>query len=162
MCIGERAPRIRAARLASLGRQGLISLFLLFSLSALPSFGAERDLALPRVPPQHLAEAKALKNPFKPTPENIEKGRAIFEEKGTCFACHGKEGRGDGLAAAGLDPSPRNFTNAAFHPLRTDGELFWVLTHGSPGTAMMPMVGSVINESEAWLVILFERSLSGK
>ncbi|HET6370068.1 MAG TPA: cytochrome c [Nitrospiria bacterium] len=143
-------------------RAGLLLLFFYLVGGGIPSFGAERDLTIPRVPPEHLAEAKALKNPFKPTPQNLLKGKDIFEGKGTCFTCHGKEGRGDGLAAAGLDPSPRNFTNPAFHPLRTDGELFWVIKHGSPGTAMMPMVGSVIDEEEAWLVLLYERSLSLK
>ena len=46
--------------------------------------------------------------------------------------------------------------------MRTDGELFWVIKEGIPGTAMMPMVGSVITEEEAWLVLLYERSLGQK
>jgi len=162
MRIKDRALHARAIRLILLGAAGLFSFLALIGCWGVSSLAAERDLTLPRVPPEHIAEAKALKNPFKPTHENIRRGKAIFEEKGTCFACHGKEGRGDGLAAAGLDPSPRNFTNPAFHGLRTDGELFWVIQHGSPGTAMMPMVGSVIDENEAWLVLLYERSLSGK
>ena len=106
-----------------------------------------------------LEKAQHLKNPFKATAENIAKGEALFHNKGTCFTCHGKRGDGKGLAAPGLDPSPRNFTNAAFHAMRTDGELFWVIREGIPGTAMMPMVGSVITEEEAWLVLLYERSL---
>jgi hypothetical protein len=36
----------------------------------------------------------------------------------------------------------------------------WVLKNGSPGTAMVPLVGSVINEDEAWMIILYERSLA--
>lgn len=126
------------------------------------AFSAEEELAKPRVPTDRLKEAQSLKSPFKPTPENVSKGKALFEGKGTCFTCHGKEGTGEGLAAAGLDPPPRNFTNAAFHAMRTDGELFWVIKHGSPGTAMMPMVGSVITDEEAWLVLLYERSLGRK
>ncbi|MFQ5950011.1 MAG: c-type cytochrome [Nitrospiria bacterium] len=126
------------------------------------SFAAEEDLAKRRVPAGRLEEIQGLKNPFKATPENIAKGKELFLGRGTCFTCHGKGGRGDGLAAAGLDPSPRNFTNAAFHALRSDGELFWVIREGIPGTAMMPMVGSVITEEEAWLVLLFERSLGRK
>jgi len=123
------------------------------------SFAAEADLSKPRVPPNKLSEIQSKKNPFPLTPENIEKGKALYQGRGTCFTCHGKEGRGDGLAAPGLDPSPRNFTNSSFHAMRTDGELFWVIRDGIPGTAMMPMVGSVITEEEAWLVLLYERSL---
>lgn len=136
----------------------LLLIALLFQIE--DAWGAERDLSLPRVPSNRLDEAKALKNPYPSSPENVEKGKAIFEGKGTCYVCHGKTGNGDGLAAVGFDPSPRNFTNPAFQAMRTDGELFWVIRNGSPGTAMMPMVGSVIDEQEAWLVLLYERSLS--
>jgi mono/diheme cytochrome c family protein len=135
----------------------LVSVFTFASV-----YATEADLSKPRVSIERLKEIQALKNPFKPDPENITKGKTLFQGKATCFTCHGKEGRGDGLAAAGLDPSPRNFTNAAFHAMRTDGELFWVIKEGIPGTAMMPMVGSVITEEEAWLVLLYERSLGQK
>jgi len=128
---------------------------LIFSLA----YAAEADLSKSRVPSSKIEKARALKNPFEASTENISKGKDLFLNKGTCFTCHGKEGNGNGLAAPGLDPSPRNFTNAAFHPLRSDGELFWVIRDGIPGTAMMPMVGSVITEEEAWLVLLYERSL---
>jgi mono/diheme cytochrome c family protein len=162
MSVRGRAQHAGALRLILLGAAGLFSFLALMGPWGVSSLAAERDLSIPQVPPEHLAEAKALKNPFKPTPENIRKGKAIFEDKGNCFACHGMEGRGDGPAAEGMDPSPRNFTNPAFHGLRTDGEMYWVIKNGSPGTAMTPMVGTVIDENEAWLVILYERSLSRK
>jgi mono/diheme cytochrome c family protein len=38
----------------------------------------------------------------------------------------------------------------------------YILKNGSPGTAMMPMVGSVITEEEGWLVLLYVRSLGKK
>jgi len=122
----------------------------------------ERDPLQPRVPADKIPLAKKEKNPFPVTSENIAKGKAVFEGKGTCFTCHGMEGKGDGPAAVGFDPSPRNFTNLAFQAVKTDGELMYVLKNGSPGTAMMPMVGSVINEEEGWLVLLYIRSLGKK
>lgn len=121
---------------------------------------AERDPLAPRVPADQLEAAKGLKNPFPATPENIAKGDGLFHGKGTCFVCHGAKGLGDGPAAVGLDPSPRNFTSAAFHRAKTDGELWWVIKNGSAGTAMVPLVGSVIDEEEAWLILLYERSLA--
>ncbi|MEW6684356.1 MAG: c-type cytochrome [Nitrospirota bacterium] len=121
---------------------------------------AERDPLQARVPKQEMEAAKAMTNPFPATPENIAKGDGLYHGKGTCFVCHGQTGVGDGSAAVGLDPSPRNFTNAAFHRARTDGELMWVLKNGSAGTAMVPLVGSVIDEEEAWLILLYERSLA--
>jgi mono/diheme cytochrome c family protein len=44
-----------------------------------------------------------------PTPELVEKGKTIFQT--TCVACHGTEGKGDGIAGATLNPKPRNFTS---------------------------------------------------
>ena len=140
----------------------LISLILLVSLLPEISFAAERDPLLPRVPKDLLPKVKEMKSPVLVTPENIAKGKVIFEGKGTCYVCHGKEGKGDGTAASGLEPSPRNFTNAPFHAARTDGELYWVIKNGSPGTAMIPMVGSTIDEEEAWYVLMYERSFNKK
>ena len=112
------------------------------------------------MPSDQRPAARALNNPFPATPANLAAGKAIFETKGSCIVCHGSKGQGDGLAAVGLDPSPRNFTNPAFHAARSDGELMWVLKNGSAGTAMVPFVGAAITEEEGWLVLLYERSLA--
>lgn len=39
---------------------------------------------------------------------SVRAGRDIYQA--ACWACHGREGRGDGPAAAGRDPAPRDFT----------------------------------------------------
>lgn len=122
----------------------------------------ERNPIESRVPPSELASAKALKNPIPMTAENIAKGRLIYETKGQCIYCHGEGGKGDGLAGKVLNPSPRDFTNPSFHGNRTDGEMFWVIKNGSKDSGMMPMIGSIITESEAWHVILYERSFEGR
>ncbi|MFZ5862652.1 MAG: c-type cytochrome [Nitrospirota bacterium] len=129
---------------------------------ALPTsvIAAERDPIQPRVPKDQMEAAKAVTNPVPMTPENVAVGEGLYRGKGTCFVCHGEKGLGDGPAAVGFDPSPRNFTNGAFHQARTDGELMWVLKNGSPGTAMVPLVGSVITEEEGWKILLYERSLA--
>src|SRR5574341_905303 len=93
----------------------------LMFVAATVAMAEERDPLPARVPKDQIAEAKALKNPVAVTPENIAKGKALFEGKGTCFNCHGKEGKGDGPAGQILNPSPRNFTNCNFHKKRKDG-----------------------------------------
>ncbi|HUJ79115.1 MAG TPA: c-type cytochrome [Nitrospiria bacterium] len=123
---------------------------------------AEKDPLVPRVPPDQIAEAKKTKNPFQGNAGALAEGKAIFEGKGTCFTCHGMEGKGNGPASTGLDPSPRNFTNPAFDKAKTPGEMMWVLKNGSAGTAMIPVVGAVITEEEGWKAILYERSLGGE
>ena len=129
---------------------------------AVLAYAGERNPVESRVPLSELAGAKALKNPIPMTAENIAKGRLIYVTKGQCIHCHGEGGKGDGLAGKVLNPSPRDFTNPDFHGHRTDGELFWVIKNGSKDSGMMPMIGSIITESEAWYVILYERSFEGR
>ena len=126
----------------------------------------EFDIRIPRVPAGELADAKALKPPFQPTPDILAEGKAIFLGRGTCFQCHGNEGRGDGGAAKVLPIQPRNFTNPKFNKVRTPGEMMWVLKNGSlgqsgkvPGTGMLPIVGQFLSEEDGWKVLLYERSL---
>lgn len=127
-------------------------------VSATASVAEEKDPLKPRVPADQMAEAKQMKNPVESTPESIAKGKALFEGKGTCVNCHGKEGKGDGPAGAILNPSPRNFTNCKFHKKRKDGELFWVIKNGSQGTGMVSLVPAAITEEEAWMIINYERT----
>jgi hypothetical protein len=130
----------------------------LMMLSVSVAGAEERDPLKPRVPADQMADAKAMKNPVAANPESIAKGKALFEGKGTCFNCHGKEGNGQGPAGAILNPSPRDFTNCKFHKKRKDGELFWVIKNGSAGTGMVSLIPAAITEEEAWTIINYERS----
>lgn len=128
--------------------------------------GGEFDITLSRVPISDRPAAKALKPPFEATPEILAEGKAIFLGRGTCFQCHGSEGKGDGGAAKVLPIKPRDFTNPKFNKVRTVGEMMWVLKNGStgqtgqvPGTGMLPVVGQFLSEEDGWKVLLYERSL---
>ena len=130
--------------------------------------GGEFDIRIPRVPAAELATATMHKPPFAATQEVLAEGKAIFLGRGTCFQCHGLEGKGDGGAAKVLPIQPRNFTNPTFKKLRTPGEMMWVLKNGSlgqsgkvPGTGMLPIVGQFLSEEDGWKVLLYERSLGG-
>lgn len=138
-----------------LGFSAAVYVLLLIGPDQPMSSPGERDITIPRAP----AEAKRLTNPFPATDAVILEGERIYQTKGTCFTCHGTTGRGDGPAGLELNPRPRNFTNAAFQDLRTDGELFWVIRNGSPGTRMFSYSPSVITEEEAWKVIHYIRTL---
>jgi len=115
----------------------------------------------PRVPADKLAEARALTSPLPDSQEIVERGRRLYNSKGTCFNCHGEDGGGNGPAAAVLNPSPRNFQHHGFWRHRTEGEIFWVIKHGSPGTAMIGF-GQALSDEEIWAIIQYERSLAGK
>ena len=129
-------------------------------LIALPLTSAKafhQDIYQSRVPESLLEELQDMDNPFFPTPENIEEGRKIYFGQGLCVKCHGKKGKG--IKAPGHPP--RDFTNAKWQEVRTDGEMMWMLKNGSPGTSMPVRVGKVISESEGWKVILFIRTFVG-
>ncbi len=75
-------------------------------------------------------------------------GKAVYDEKGACASCHGATGKGDGAAAAALNPKPRDISAGDF-TLDTDGDgqtgsdtdLFNVIKHGAEkygGAATMP------------------------
>lgn len=122
--------------------------------------GAQQHMMQPRVPADKLAEARALTSPLPDAPEVVEKGKALYNGKGTCFNCHGKEGGGDGPASVGLDPAPRNFQHHGFWRHRTEGEIFWVIKHGSVGTSMIGF-GDQLSDEEIWSIIQYERSFAG-
>lgn len=126
-------------------------------LTAIPSAAQERHRMMrPIVPPDQLETARALKSPLPDSLEIVEKGKAIYEGKGTCFNCHGLSGRGDGAGGASLDPSPRNFRHRGMWRHRTEGEIFWVIKNGSPGTGMIAF-GGMLTDEEIWTVMQYER-----
>ena len=125
---------------------------------SMPSFAADPSVLTPRVPADQIEEAKTWQNPFPGTLENIEMGKNIFHGKAFCVTCHGKDGKGLGNIPGLRGKLPRNFTDKAWQATRTDGELFWILKNGSPGTDMASFIPLVLTEEEAWHVLLYVRS----
>jgi mono/diheme cytochrome c family protein len=144
-------------------RKVMKMLLLMVALVSLSSFAwaAERQMMQSLVPADKLAEARALTSPLPSTPEIVEQGKALYNGKGTCFNCHGKDGGGNGPVAAQLDPSPRNFQHHGFWRHRTEGEIFWVIKNGSVGTSMVGFGGQLTDE-EIWSIIQYERSFAGE
>jgi heme/copper-type cytochrome/quinol oxidase subunit 3/mono/diheme cytochrome c family protein len=71
------------------------------------------------------------------------RGRATYQQY--CRPCHGDNGDGHGVSAAGLRPPPRDFTQAMFKfghveipQLPPDDELKHIIKRGLNGTAMHP------------------------
>ena len=125
--------------------------------------GASRPATQDRVPAAHSDKAKALHAPFGDTrtaaADIVAAGKAIYEGKGTCFLCHGMTGNGDGPAShMQATHPPRNFADCAFQKERDDGELFWVIKYGSPGTGMQALIPNILSEEEGWKVVAYLRT----
>lgn len=127
-------------------------------LSPSVSLAADAAVLKPRVPVEQIEEARSWKNPFEATAENIEIGKALFHGKAFCVTCHGRDGKGLGDIEGLRGKLPRNFTDKAWQAARADGEIFWILKNGSPGTDMASFVPLILTEEEAWHVLLYVRS----
>ena len=74
-----------------------------------------------------------------------------------CALCHGPGGHGDGPAAAGLNPKPRNHTDGSYMNGRTDDELLTVIRNGK---GAMPAWGKILSDAEIHAVLKHVRSLA--
>lgn len=66
------------------------------------------------------------------------KGQEIYTT--FCATCHGPTGLGDGVAAAALDPKPRDLSSAAILEGYTDEYLINVITNGGAAVGKSPMM----------------------
>lgn len=102
-----------------------------------------------------------LRNPLERNPENLKKGRLLYQVKAkpmACKHCHGITGDGKGPLATGINPSPRNFTCAKTINGVPDGQLFWVIKKGSPDTEMFSFKD--LKDKEIWQLIIYIRELA--
>jgi len=116
----------------------------------------------PRNTPKAPSEYYNRVNPLKPTVENILEGKGLFEEKAkplACKHCHGTNGDGKGIMASELTPAPRDFTCARTIDGVADGQLFWIIKNGSPGTGMHSFENE-LDDTQIWQLILYIRKLA--
>lgn len=131
----------------------------LFPMQALPQQApaeVPRDLAL------ELDQLKAdLAREAKE--EEARRGAKIYAR--ACAACHGREGAGDGPAAADLDPPPRDLqsgkirfrTTPSGAPARPE-DLERTIRRGLPGSSM-PAFGTLFSAQEISRLVAFIESL---
>ena len=65
-----------------------------------------------------------------------------------CASCHGDAGRGDGTAAAALDPKPTNFRDASRQARRNVYGLYGTISMGVEGTAMAAFTD--LDDAQRW------------
>ena len=118
--------------------------------------------AQPRFTQRAPDEYYNLTNPLKATKENLDYGENFFQrgiKPVPCARCHGTEGDGLGRMAHMFDPPPRNFSCINTIKGVSDGQLFWIIKFGSPGTSM-PDFGKKLTDHQIWQVILYLRDIS--
>ena len=57
--------------------------------------------------------------------------------------------------ASSFEPPPRNFTLSGWQKVRSDGELFYVITNGTESG--MPGFGDMLSDEEKWSLVNYIR-----
>ncbi len=96
--------------------------------------------------------AEVLSNPFLPTKENIELGKAKFFTY--CSPCHGYFADGDGRLR-GQFPNPPTLHSKRARDF-SDGMIYHIITNGQN---VMPSYASQITREERWAIVNYVRVL---
>jgi mono/diheme cytochrome c family protein len=102
------------------------------------------------------AAAESMKNPNAADDKSVAKGAKLFEIY--CTACHGAEGKGDGLVGAKLALRPYDLS-ADQTRQRSDGFIWGYLTFGG---AVMPTYANDLSPTERWHVVNYVRKVVQK
>jgi mono/diheme cytochrome c family protein len=99
-------------------------------------------------------------NPFHNDPEAATEGEALYQSN--CYSCHGEEARGNGPAAAALEPKPADLgtDQSEF----SDSYLLWRIAEGGmmrPFNSVMPSWKGILSEDQIWKIITYLRTLQG-
>lgn len=94
---------------------------------------------------------------------DLAKGKSTFTS--FCASCHGPTGKGDGPAAAGLNPKPRDLSDPKVAGKLTDKYLTDIISKGGAAlgkSGLMPPWGGSLKADDIKNVIAFINSLSKK
>jgi mono/diheme cytochrome c family protein len=100
--------------------------------------------------------AQNIKNPIEASLTVVKEGKVLYSSN--CAPCHGEKGKGDGPAAAALNPKPADHTSSSLLA-ETDGSLFWKI---SEGRTPMPQYKKMFTETQRWNLVNYIRTLSIK
>ena len=153
----------------TIGQQGVADViaYLQVTFKGIPDVaaaagGAEGSVCMQaRKTTQAPDEFLAKTNPLASSSGSISAGKVLFLKTAqpvACVMCHGEQGDGKGLMGAALMPPPRNFTCGAMMKDVPDGQLFWIIKNGSPGTGMMSFSG--LPDEQVWQLVHYIRSLA--
>jgi mono/diheme cytochrome c family protein len=131
-----------------------------FAAASLAQLPPPAECPQPRFTGKAPDEYYTRKNPL-PANADVRAAEGVFQEKGgklACATCHGAKGDGRGSMSGQFDPHPRNFRCAATVNGIPDGQLFWIIRYGSPGTAMPPHAN--LTDEQVWQLVLYLRRLA--
>lgn len=93
--------------------------------------------------------------------QTVAEGKSLYTSY--CAACHGDQGKGDGVAARSLPVKPADHTNGAVMNQFSDKFLTDIITKGGSAvnkSAFMPAWGSSLNNKQVSDIVAYLRSLA--
>jgi len=121
-----------------------------------PAVGTIARGFMPEYSEGNLTEESAgeiLINTIKINPENLERGKFIYETY--CGVCHGSQGLGDGpVTKRGVPPPPSILTPKVLN--MSDGQIYYIISNGRGNMASYK---SQVQRQDRWKVIHYLRSL---
>jgi mono/diheme cytochrome c family protein len=100
-------------------------------------------------------EAPAAEKTKKSPGGNAAAGKKLADTN--CASCHGNSGKGDGPAAAALNPKPADWTSAKVQG-ESEGSLFWKISNGRG--PMPPW--KHLSDKDRWDLVAYVKSLGKK
>ena len=96
-----------------------------------------------------------------PRPVAMSSGADLFAQN--CVACHGAHGDGDGPAAAGLTPKPRQLSSKAVMAKISDDTIFNTIRKGGQAMGKSPIMPAfaALDDAQVKSLIAHIRSLCG-
>ena len=88
-------------------------------------------------------------------------GKAKYDAN--CIGCHGATGKGDGAAAAALNPKPQDHTDGKVMNVLTDKYLFDIIKEGGKAVqkaAIMPAANKKLTDQDISDMVAYIRSLA--
>lgn len=73
-----------------------------------------------------------------PSAAAVSEAQQIFKSR--CVMCHGETGKGDGAAAAALNPKPRDLSSAEWQKSVTDEHIEKIIVGGGPAVGKSPLM----------------------
>jgi copper transport protein len=97
------------------------------------------------------------KSPLLPTPDVLEKGKAVYSSH--CQRCHGHDGKGDGPSG---DPqeATADLTDGFRVSINPDGVVFYKVWNGRGRFGLkMPAFKNELSTDDAWAVVAYVQTL---
>ena len=87
--------------------------------------------------------------------DELAAGKSLYSAK--CQICHGANGKGDGPAAAALNPRPADFTNPAFWQNNAEEKIKRTVTSGKGAMPAFDLKGDEIKAVADYMVHTFKK-----